>query len=407
MMKNIIKIVILFITIALSSCTELAKDPLVSSNGLLVNKDVSVISPSVLNPTIDTGIFGKYNWSVADNGPASVSKYSLVIFDHDNDLSLSNPVEYTGTGVVVTADSREASITNKEFNDLLNKLQKFNCGEMSVDLRIKSVLGANPTTALVQYSNPINYKITGYSKSTPILSFVKDGNTASSEPKLLSSGYTSNTDYEGYVYLQAGNYKFYKPDACGSYTSPTILGGTGSLATGTIDASATPASIVIANAGHYLIKANLLTNTFSIKEYRTFGIFGSGVRISGTGNAAPMTDNNDNVWKITVDLIKGRAYRFKSNLWTGAAVTPNQTNIGTVANPIYVQFPDFIPPSGTTTISLLGKSTAAGQVVEVTGSDGEFTVPGTIGTAADRQKYEVILDVSKPRNYTYTITPKS
>jgi starch-binding outer membrane protein SusE/F len=403
-MKNLYKSLLFALSITVLISCENEKDPVVSANGFNLRKISDVPTPTVLLPTNDGDVFTNLTWDVSDNGVASVSKYSVIITNHLEEPTIENSVEYKEAGLVVTATERKCTLKNVEFNNLLNKLDASKCGLRDVDVRIKATLGEK--NQFVNYSNPINIKVTGYSIATPILSFVKDGNTASSEPKLLSSGYTSNTDYEGYVYLQAGSYKFVRPDACGSYTSPTILGGTGSLAAGTIDTSATPASIAIPTTGHYQIKANLTTNAYSIKEYRTFGIFGSGVRISGTGNAAPMTDNNDNVWKITVDLIKGRAYRFKSNLWTGTAVTPMPTNIGTTANPIFVQFPDFIPPSGTTTISLLGKSTVAGQVIEVTGSDGEFTVPGTIGTAADRQKYEIVLDVSKPRNYTYSITPK-
>jgi starch-binding outer membrane protein SusE/F len=400
-MKNFINFIFIFSLGFIVSCED-EKNPIVTENNFELLKDLSVASPSTLLVASDNDVFSKFSWNESNNGPESVSSYKLVISDRTNDPNFLNEIEYAGVGLIVTPNLRSCSLTVKEMNSLINKLPTFQCGEMNLDVRIKSILGSNPLTSYVQYSNPINIKVTGYATSNPILSFVRDGNAPGTEPKLLSTGYLSNSDYEAYLYLQAGSYKFVRPDACGSFTSPTILGGTGALASGTIDASATPASIAIPNTGHYLIKANLTTNTYSIKEFRTFGIFGDGVRISATGNAAPMADNNDNVWKITVDLIKGRSYRFKSNLWTGTAITPAPTVIGGVN----VQFPDFIPPSGTTTISTLGKSAVAGQLVEVTGSDGVFTVPGTLGTAADRQKYEIILDVSKPRKYTYTITPK-
>jgi starch-binding outer membrane protein SusE/F len=404
-MKNIFKTIIFScLLISISSC-ENDKDPIVSANGFELRKDPTIASPTTLLEVDNSVIFGNYNWDSSNNGVASVSTYKLVIFDHDSDTQLLYPVEYVGQGLE-TPDNKKATITVKEMNDMLNNLKSFKCGEMNIDLRIQSTLGTNPKAAYIQYSNPINYKITGYSKSTPILSFVKDGNTPSNEPKLLSTGFISNSDYEGYVYLIAGSYKFVRPDPCGSYASPTILGGIGSLASGTIDTGATPASIVIANTGHYLIKVNLVTNTYSIKEFRTFGVFGKATRINGTANAVPMTDNNDNIWKLTVDLIKGKSFRFKSNLWTGVTTTPDLINIGTPEIPNLIQFPPYIPPTGTTLISTLGKSLIDGQVVEVTGDNGEFTVPGTFVDNYTRQKYLIELNVSNPRKYTYTLTAK-
>lgn len=408
-MKSRFKLnIITLLLISITSC-ENDKDPVVSADGFELRNDLTIASPPTLLEINNAVVFGKYNWDACNNGVASVSTYKLVIFDHDADLELKNPVEYQGQGLEITPDSRKGTITVNEMNEMINNLKSFKCGQMNIDLRIKSTLGTNPNDAFIQYSNPVNFKVTGYSKSTPILSFVKDGNTAATEPILLSSGYLSNSDYEAYLYLRSGSYKFVRPDACGSYATPTLLGGTGTLAAGIIDLSTSPASIVIPTTGHYQIKANLATNTYSIKEYRTFGIFGSGVRISGTANATPMLDNNDNIWKITIDLIKGQTYRFKSNLWFGDAKTPDPITVGGVI----VQLPPFIPPTSnstpsipSTTISILGKSAIAGQLEEVSGSTSLFIVPGTVGTAADRQKYEIVLDVSSPRKYTYTITPK-
>jgi starch-binding outer membrane protein SusE/F len=403
-MKNLYKSLLFALSITVLISCENEKDPVVSANGFNLRKISDVPTPTVLLPTNDGDVFTNLTWDISDNGVASVSKYSVIITNHLEEPTIENSVEYKEAGLVVTATERKCTLKNVEFNNLLNKLDASKCGLRDVDVRIKATLGEK--NQFVNYSNPINIKVTGYSIATPILSFVKDGNTASSEPKLLSSGYTSNTDYEGYVYLQTGSYKFVRPDACGSYTSPTILGGTGSLASGTIDTSATPASIVIANTGHYLIKVNLVTNNYSIKEFRTFGVFGKATRINGTANAVPMTDNNDNIWKLTVDLIKGKSFRFKSNLWTGVTTTPDLINIGTPEIPNLIQFPPYIPPTGTTLISTLGKSLIDGQVVEVTGDNGEFTVPGTFVDNYTRQKYLIELNVSNPRKYTYTLTAK-
>jgi starch-binding outer membrane protein SusE/F len=394
-MKNILKIVIFSCFLIFISSCENDKDPIVSANGFELRKDAIITSPSTLLEVNNAVIFGKYNWDESNNGVETVSTYKLVIFDQ-NDTELKNPVEYDGLGLEVKPDVRNGIITVKEMNDMMNKLPSFKCGEMSIDIRIKSILGVNSTSAYTQYSNPINVKTTAYSTQQPILSFVKDGNTGASDPKLLSSGYTSNTDYEGYVYLQAGSYKFIRPDACGSYATPTILGGTGSLATGTIDTSATPASIVIANAGHYLIKANLTANTYSINEYTAIGVFGRATRAGAFGflNTVPMTyDATSKKWTITMDLLTGQVLKFKSIKWNGPLVAPAAT--APFPKPDYV-------PSGSTTFTTLG-SVMPNVLTENATTSADIKVPGTT-SLTETKKYLLTVDVSSSRKYTFQLT---
>jgi starch-binding outer membrane protein SusE/F len=399
-MKNKFKLLIFsFLLISISSC-ENDKDPIAFANGFELRKDATIVSPTTLLEVNNTDVFGKYNWEESNNGIETVSTYKLVIFDHDNDVDLKNPVEYDGQGLVVTANPvlREGTITVKEMNEMMNKLPSFKCGEMSIDVRIKSILGSNIKSEFTQYSNPINLKLTAYSTQQPILSFVKDGNTPSTEPKLLSTGYISNSDYEAYLFLQAGNYKFVRPDACGSFTSPTILGGTGSLANGTIDVSATPASINIANTGQYLVKANLTANTYSINEFTSIGVFGRATRAGAFGfsNTVPMIyDATSKKWSLTMDLLKGQVLKFKSIKWTGPLIIP----------PTSAAFPkpDYVPTSSTT-LSILG-SVTPNILTENSTAGADIKIPGT-ASLTETQKYLLTVDVSNPRNYTYTITPK-
>ncbi len=393
-MKNFIKIILLLVSVfGLNSCEIEEKNPIPQANGFIVTKDDSVVAPNILTDVINNDIFAKLTWDKSNNGVSSVSSYSLVIFDHENDVNLLNPVEYTGSGVVVTPDSRKASLKVKELNDLINKLNSFKCSEMSIDIRIKSKLGVGPNP-FVQYSSPVNYKVTAYPNSKLELAFTKDGNVPKDEPKLLSSAYTTKNDYEAYLYLQAGNYKFVRPDACGSYTSASLLGGTGTLASGVIDASATPASIVIPNTGHYYIKVNLVANTYSISEFTSVGVFGRATRggTFGFNNVVPMIyDNATKKWSLTMDLFKGQGLKFKTLKWTGPLIMPS-------AGAPFPK-PDYIP-SGSTTFSTFG--TPSVNVL----SDASTTDIKTSGTASltDTEKYIVEVDISNPRNYKYTLT---
>lgn len=386
-MKNIIKsICSAIILIGFISCED-TRDPVVSPNGFELRKDATVTSPSVLTQATATDIFAKFEWDSANNGPATVSTYTLQVFDH-NDATLSNPVEYTGNGLVITPTSRKATLTVAEFNTLLNRLPTFKCSEMDVDIRIKSVLGINPNP-YIQYSNPVNVKVTAYSLKLPIMAFVKDGNTASTEPRIAASSAISNTDYEGYMYLEAGNYKFYQPDPCYDFTAPTVFGGSA----GVLNTGGATTSITVDADGNYLVKVNLATNAYAITKFTSFGVFGKATRTGlGFDNQVPLTyDTATKLWSGQIDLLKGRKFKFKSNVWTGTLVVPAAPN------------QPYAPGTATTSISILGKSSASNGLQESSvAGQGDITVPGT--DDGTRDKYKIELDVSKPRNYTYKLT---
>ncbi len=389
-MKNIFKIILFTLPLLATFSCEDNKDLIVSSNGFELRKDATVISPSILTSSTANDIFAKFEWDIANNGPATVSTYTLQVFDH-SDTSLSNPVEYTGNGLVVSPTSRKATLTVVEFNKLINSLPNYKCSEMDIDIRIKSKLGGNAANAFSQYSNPVNIKVTGYSLKLPVMAFVKEGNTPSTEPRVAASTSTSNSDFVGYMYLEVGNYKFYQADACQDFTSPIVFGLGGTA--GSLNSGASAPSIVVATAGHYLVRANLLNNTYSLTPFTSIGIFGAATRSGlGTGFQVPFNyDATTKTWVLEVDLIKGKKFKFKSNLWTGTAV------VAALPNPPYA------PGTASTSITILGK-TATPSVLEEnsTTGQGDITVPGT--DDGSRDKYRIVLDVSKPRSYTYTMT---
>jgi hypothetical protein len=385
-MKNILKTTLFaLLLLGVMSCEE-SKDPVVSANGFELRQDASVVSPSVLSSAIATDVFGKFEWDRTNNGPATVSSYTLQIFDH-SDSTLSNPVEYTGSGLEITPTSRKATLTVSEFNNLINALATYKCTEMDVDIRIKSVLGSSPN-AFIQYSNPINVKVTGYSLKLPIMAFVKDGNTPATEPRIAASSPSSNIDYEGYMYLEAGSYKFYQPDACYDFTGATVYGG----AAGTLNTGGSTTSISIAAAGHYLVKVNLASNTYTLAKFTTFGIFGPATRTGlGFGNQVPFEyDATAKIWSLQVGLVKGRKFKFKSNAWTGALVVPALPN------------PPYAPGTATTAVSILGKTSATTLQENSVAGQGDITVGGT--DDGSRDTYKIELDLSSPRKYTYKMT---
>jgi len=393
-MKNIIKTTLFALLISGAFSCENSNDPVVAANGFQLRQDASVVSPTVLTAAAGSDVFGKFEWDRANNGPATVSSYTLQVFDH-NDTALANPVEYSGNGYAISATSRTVSLTVLEFNTLINALPTYKCSEMDIDLRIKSVLGTNPKDVFVQYSSPINVKVTGFSTKLPIMAFVKDGNTPSTEPRIAASApaytYTTAppTDYEGYMYLTAGTYKFYQPDACYDFTSATVYGGSA----GALNTGGATTSITVAADGHYLVKANLATNTYTISNYTTFGVFGKATRTGlGFDSQVPLTyDSTTKLWSGQVDLLKGRKFKFKSNVWTGSLVVPAAPN------------QPYAPGTATTAVTILGKTSVANALQEnSTSGQGDITTPGT--DDGTRDAYKVELDLSNPRKYTYTLT---
>jgi hypothetical protein len=386
-MKNIVKTILFaMLTVGVVSCED-STGPAVSANGFELRQDVTVISPSVLSSTIAADAFAKFEWDRSDNGPATVSTYTLQVFDH-SDTTLSNPVTYTGNGLEITPTSRKATLTVSELNNLINALVTYKCSEMDVDVRIKSVLGSNPNDAFVQYSNPINFKVTGYSLKMPIMALVKDGNTASTEPRIAASSPSSNTDYEGYMYLEAGTYKFYQPDPCYDFTGATVYGG----AAGVLNTGGSTTGISIAAAGHYLVKVNLATNSYTITKFTTFGIFGKATRTGlGFDNQVPFDyDPATKIWSAQIDLLKGRKFKFKSNAWTGSLVVPALPN------------PPYAPGTASSAVSILGKVSATVVQENSTAGQGDITVGGT--DDGTRDTYRIELDLSNPRAYTYKMT---
>lgn len=381
-MKNILKTTIFTLfTILLVSCTN-DKEPITSLNGFEYRDVSEVSSPAVLLDDNASEVYKKLEWDRANYGVPVSAAYKIVVTDHDNDPTFLNEIEFDGVYNDNEPDIsklRKETLSVAEFNVAINKLPTFNCGVMNIDIRIKSILGTS-SNQQIQYTAPKTVTVTGYPTKPKALSFSNvNGSTFSAN--LASSGFKSDIDYEGYLYLEPGDYKFYQPDACGSFTSPIVYGAD----TGGVLVEGGGANININIAGHYYITANLKSGElkYTTQFYRTFGVFGTAVK-SPTASVVPMAGDITNVWTITLDLFKGRLFRFRSNDWTGELIGSEPKNI----------------PPGTsklvTTLGLVGPS-----LTNVTGTDGSIKLAGD--NDGTKQKYKITIDVSKPRNYSYKL----
>lgn len=390
-MKNILKTTIFtFLLISFVSCTN-DKAPVAVRNGFELRDASESAPPSVLLQENESQTFIDLDWDSANYGVPTGNTgtkglvYNIIVKDKDNpssDILVKSEVPRTIT---------DSTLTVKQFNTLLSRLPTFKCTAMNVEITIESVLGNVPGNQLTQLSTPIELTVTGYSTQSKILAFVKEGSLPATAPKIISSSSQNINDFEGYIYLDAGNYKLYKPDACQDFTNPTIYGVGGTL--GSLSSETNATNIVIVTAGHYLVKANLSNNTYTVSPFTTFGIFGMATRSGlGTGFQVPFEyDAVSKTWFKEIDLIRGRKFKFKSNLWTGVLVVPVSPN------------PPYAPGTASSSVSILGKTSIPLSLEENnTAGQGDITVPGT--DDGNRDKYKIVLDVSKPRNYTYKLT---
>jgi hypothetical protein len=308
----------------------------------------------------------------------------VIISDRNADPNFQNAVEFSGSGDENTL--RTSTIKIGDMNTLINRLPSFNCGTMQIDIRVKSTLGINPKNAVVQYSNPITVSVTGYSKNPLLMAFVKTSTDPASAPKIASSSYTSATDYEGFMYLTAGDYKFYQPDACGSFSGAAVFGVSGGNS-GTLIQDGTTSYNVPAD-GHYFIKVNATAGTYTISQFNNttatnvLGIFGNATKVGiGFANTTPMTyDEQTKKWSVTINLVDGKKFSFK---------TGNTTPIAAV-----------LTGAGSGIVGVNNAVSVASGTIDNTGS---IKAPGTYVDDNTKTKYKVVLDLNTPRQYYYTL----
>ncbi|MBS7787213.1 hypothetical protein KIH23_07875 [Flavobacterium sp. CYK-55] len=373
----------------LVSC-ENDTDPVASAQGLLLRKDAAVVTPSELNPTIDANSCIKLDWEKANNGVSTASTYQIIISDHDVPFIPDGE----GKNVVVfnwvtpeNPNNRTYKALNSEVNNWMNQLPSFNCGTMNIDFRIRSLLGNNEenNNNIVQYSNPITVAIKGYPKDPLIFALVKTGASPESSAKIVTSAYTTNTDYEGFMYLEAGDYKFYQPDACGSFASATVFGISGGNS-GTLESGGTT-SYNVPTAGHYFVTVNGQDSSYKILPFNNasgtnvFGIFGNATKTFGFSTTTPMDyDFSTKKWKVTLNLIDGRKFSFK---------TGNTSPVAAV-----------LVGTGAASVSNSNALTTSAAPIDNTGS---VKAPGTYVNDNTKTKYDIELDLSVPRQYSYTL----
>jgi len=302
-----------------------------------------VLSPdNPLNPAL------ALTWADMDYGTPTEVTYTIQVDKNGDDFD--NPID------VVNTTNTFITISSDVLNSAAVAAGLTPYAEGGLDVRIKSTIGS--AASQEAFSTTITYLVTPYSTELPKIAVPGNhqGWNPPTAPTLASSGF-GQTDYEGYVWLDGGH-KFVGPDPAGNFNWGNTDWGDDGTFSGVLAESGE--SDISATAGYYRIQANTSTLLYT-ETLTTWGIVGAATPGSWD-NSTPLTYNaTTKKWEGTVALTAGE-FKFRANnAWT---------------------------------INLGGDPDEDGSM----NYDGPNLSVDTAGT------YTVVLDLSDPRQYSYTLT---
>ncbi|MHC0439932.1 SusE domain-containing protein [Flavobacterium sp. 3-210] len=364
-MKNITKSLIALLALVAVSCSveDVQDRPVIEAVTAPVLTAPQSGTAYVLTPDAAANQAERFTWTSADFGGSVEVSYVVEIDKKGN--TFKTPKEL-GT----VKSQNQVSVSVEKMNTAVLSLGATPFAPGDFEVRVKSTVGTE-----TQYSNVTGIVITPYTTETPKL-YVPGGYqvasgygaadwTQASAPTLLAEGY-GKTAFEGYVYFATAqdatvDGKGYKLSTKSDWSGTNY--GTGTAA-GTLSGAGDAKNLSILTPGYYRIKADTDPAKLTIATLKTtWGIIGNATP-GGWDTDTPMTyDPATKKWTVTVTLTaqsapdNGLKFRANGN-WD-------------------LNFGD-------------------------TGANGTLEEGGTnIGTTAG--KFLITLDLSNPRNYTYTI----
>ncbi|HSQ46674.1 MAG TPA: SusE domain-containing protein [Lutibacter sp.] len=359
-MKNIFKFLFLLaLTVTAFSCDNEDQEQLTISPkgaGEITSPEAGTIY--VLNPLEDqTNTILTITWNAAD---------------YDIPTQITYAVEFAKAGTSF-AEPFKVGSTNKT-NYSMN-VAEFNGAAVSaglapfvqdgVDVRITSTVGSLGSTP--QISEAITILVTPFTTDLPKISVPGNhqGWDPATAPTMAASAF-GKSDYVGYVWLDGGH-KFAAPNALGNFNWDLNWGDDGTF-TGKLKVNAT--DNCTATAGFYYIKANTsgaeIPNFLPALSYSetpvSWGIIGAATPTGWDSDTDLVYSAASKTLSVNINLTAG-GYKFRGNNEWGAF------EFGSLNADGFLQ------------------------------AGGDFTFDGTPGN------YHVVLDLSNPREYTYTLTP--
>jgi hypothetical protein len=322
---------------------------------------------AVINTPLNNDVF-VLNIEETSSNPAITISWEEA--NYQTPVVISYTVEFAPTGTNF-AEPFIANVTTNTF--LVMTISEFNAAvsavgfvpftEASLDIRIKSDVGSQ--NELPTYSDPITVLVTPFTTDLPTIAVPgsHQGWDPSTAP-LLSALEFGNTEYEGYVWLEGtdtnvdNGHKFVGPDSSGNFAWGNIDWGDDGTFTGVLVEDG-ESNITATITGHYFVQADTDALTYSETLYN-WGLIGSATPDNWDSDQDMTYDADSNTWTITLDLT-AEHIKFRANdAWDWN----------------------------------YGDNDVDGSL-ENGGADIEITTGGN---------YTVVLDLSTPRAYTYTLT---
>jgi len=350
-MKNIFKVLFLSILlVTITSCdNEDSVQLTLAAQGGGVITEPAQGTTIVLNPAeSQTNPALTINWTASEYGTPTEVTYS---------------VELAQTGTSFAEPFLAAATTNRyvtwnigELNNMAVSSGLTPFMEGGLDIRITSTVGTNGS--LLQVSEIVSIFVTPFTTDLPKIAVPGNhqGWDPASAPLLAASAF-AQTDYEGYVWLDGGH-KFIAPNETGGFFwGNTDWGWNGSdvgvlVEDGESDLSATP--------GYYFVKADTEALTYSEVDVN-WGIIGAATPTGWDSDTDLVYDAATRTLSVDIDLVPG-GWKFRGNNEWG----PFE----------------------------YGSFDADGYLTP----GGDYTFDGPSGN------YHVVLDLSNPREYTFTLT---
>jgi len=351
-MKNIFKI--LFLSILLVSITSCNNEDsvqltLAPQGGGVITAPAQGTS-IVLNPgESQTNPALTINWTASSYGTPTEVTYTVELAQEGTNFE--SPFK------AVSTTNRYAIWNVGELNNLAVSAGLTPFLEGGIDIRITSTVGT--TGSLLQISDPITIFVTPFTTDLPKIAVPGNhqGWDPASAPTLASSAF-GETDYEGYVWLD-GEFKFTAPNDLGNFNWDLNWGDDGTY-TGILKENAGD-NCKASTVGYYFVKANTNALTYSIAAVN-WGIIGAATPTGWDSDTDLVYDAATRTLSVDIDLTSGNGWKFRGNNEWGAFE--------------------------------YGSFDADGHLTP----GGDYTFDGPSGN------YHVVLDLSNPRAYTFTLT---
>ena len=367
-MKNITRFLIALMGILTISCTtsDVQDRPVIKGIDAPVLSAPDSGSAYVLLPATMTQQAERFVWTTANYGGNVVINYTLQIDNAGGDFS--SPQVIGGAN-----NANQASITQQALNAACLALGATPYAPANFIVRV----GSSATGYAPMYSAAVSIAVTPYTTATPHLwlpgSYQADSGygttwTQATAPQMASSGY-GYTDFEGYVYFakdvvaDANNgFKF----STQADWNGTNYGDDGSFS-GALSASG---GNIGATAGYYKVNADTAPTKLSYSLTKTtWAVLGD----------ATIATNGGDGWGNNGGTDKDLNYDMTSKKWS-------------VTMPLAVGTIKF----------------RANHAWDINygygGTDGTLTFNGNTNiSVAAAGTYLITLDLSSPRNYTYTV----